>query len=108
ARARLFPSSGARWIEIAGASAMFDGVRSPVTQTFGLGLFDAVTGTEMAALETFFVERGAEVVHEVSPIADAAMPALLSDRGYRPTEFTSVMYRPLGDEVAGPPVDSAR
>jgi hypothetical protein len=38
ARASLDPSSGACWIEIAGALAMFDGVGSPLTQTFGLGL----------------------------------------------------------------------
>ena len=29
------------WIEVAGARAMFDGVGSPVTQTFGLGLSGA-------------------------------------------------------------------
>ena len=43
ARARVFPDSGATWVDVAGAYAMFDGVTSPLTQTFGLGLFDAVT-----------------------------------------------------------------
>jgi len=43
ARARLFPASGACWIEVAGAYPMFDGVASPVTQTFGLGMFQAPT-----------------------------------------------------------------
>ena len=47
ARARLFPQSGAQWIEAAGAYAMFDGVASPVTQTFGLGLFQTVTGAAL-------------------------------------------------------------
>ena len=37
-RARLFPDSGATWIEVAGAYAMFDGVESPCTQSFGNSL----------------------------------------------------------------------
>ena len=40
ARARMFPESGAEWTEIGGAYAMFDGAESPLTQTFGLGMFD--------------------------------------------------------------------
>ena len=34
ARARTNPLSGACWIEVAGTYAMYDGVGSPVTQTF--------------------------------------------------------------------------
>jgi hypothetical protein len=41
-RARVSPESGARWIDVADAYAMYDGVKSPSTQTFGLGLFDTV------------------------------------------------------------------
>ena len=95
ARARLFPESGARWIEVAGAYAMFDGPASPLTQTFGLGLFQAASGDEMKEIEGFFLERGAQVFHEVSPLADAGLLALLNERGYRPVEFTSVMFRPI-------------
>src|SRR5690348_15206899 len=40
ARRRLFPESGAEWMECAGTYAIFDGVDSPVTQSFGLGLFE--------------------------------------------------------------------
>ena len=43
ARARVNPEVGAEWIEVAGAYAMFDGVQSPCTQTFGLGLFQMPT-----------------------------------------------------------------
>jgi len=99
ARARLFPESGARWIEVAGAYAMFDGVVSPVTQTFGLGLFQTVTGAELSLIEEFFRERGAPVCHEVSPLADVALLALLNERAYQPIEFTSVMFRPIRGEV---------
>lgn len=99
ARARLFPESGAEWIEVAGAYAMFDGIGSPLTQTFGLGVFDPVTPAEMEKLEEFFWRRGAQVHHEISPMADASLLTLLSERGYQPIELTSVMYRPIGPDI---------
>jgi len=104
ARAKLFPESGAEWIEVAGAYAMFDGVGSPITQTFGLGVFDPVTQADMERLEEFFQKRGAHVHHEVSPMADPALLALLNERGYHPIELTSVMYRPIwrGVRLASP------
>lgn len=94
-RARLMPESGATWIEVAGAHAMFDGVESPITQTFGLGVFDDVTDDHLDTLEAFFAERGAPVFHEVSPMSDPSLMALLNRRGYHPVELTTVMYREL-------------
>ena len=78
ARAKLFPESGARWIEVAGAYAMFDTPSSPLTQTFGLGVFDKVTSVELESLEKFFQERQAPVYHEVSPLADPTLITLLT------------------------------
>ncbi len=95
ARAEVEPESGACWIGAAGAFAMYDGAASPLTQTFGLGLFDPVSADDMQRVEDFFRGRGAPVFHEVSPLADASLLALLNERGYRPVEFTSVMFRPL-------------
>ena len=104
ARAAADPASGACWIEVAGAYAMYDGPASPITQTFGLGLFDPVSPEDMSRVEEFFRERGAPVFHEVSPLAEGALLALLNERGYRPVEFTSVMFRQLraGPGVAAP------
>lgn len=98
-RARLFPESGAEWIEVAGTFAMFDGVGSPLTQTFGLGLFADATVEQFDRLEYFFKERGAEVFHEVSPMTDPAILALLSDRGYVPIELTTVMFQELNNSL---------
>ena len=84
---------------MAGAYAMFDTPASPVTQTFGLGLFDKVAGPELDRIEAFFRERGAPVDHEVSPIADPELLPLLTGRGYRPIELTSVMHRPTRRSV---------
>ncbi len=95
ARAKAFPESGACWLEVAGAYAMYDGVGSPVSQTFCLGMFEPVTEGGLDELEEFFQSRGAEVFHEMSPLADPSALALLSERGYQPVEFTSVMFRPI-------------
>jgi len=95
ARAKLFPDSGAEWIEVAGTYAMYDGVESPITQTFGLGMRQAITAAEMDQIEMFFQQRGAPVFHEVSPLADPSALNLLNARGYQPFEFTSVMFRPI-------------
>lgn len=98
ARAMVFPDRGAKWIEVAGVYAMYDGASSPVTQTFGLGLFQPITGSELEQIESFFEDRGAPVCHEVSPLAGLQLAALLAERGYTAVEFTSVMYRPLRGE----------
>jgi hypothetical protein len=48
---------------------MFDGVGSPLTQTFALGLTQNVSPDDLEALEDFFHERGSDTIHEVSPLA---------------------------------------
>jgi GNAT superfamily N-acetyltransferase len=74
---------------------MFDGPASPITQTFGLGMFEPPTAADFATMEEFFATRGAPTYHEVTPLADPAALSLLNARGYEPFEFTSVMYRPV-------------
>ena len=100
ARLALYPDSGAAWIECAGAYAVFDGVDSPVTQSFGLGLFEPVTPSALDTIEAFFLDRGAVVVHEVSPLAGVAALDLLCARGYRPIELSSVLHRPVEQPTA--------
>jgi GNAT superfamily N-acetyltransferase len=95
AHRRLFPESGAEWIECAGAYAVFDGIESPVTQSFGLGIFEELTGATLDVLERFFSERGAPALHEVSPFAGVPALDLLCSRGYQPIEVSNVLYRPV-------------
>lgn len=99
ARARISPETGAEWIEVAGAAVMYDGVASPCTQTFGLGMRAHLLEHELERIETFYLERGAPVYHEVSPLADIAVHQLLCRRGYQPVEMTSVMFRDLAAEA---------
>ncbi len=99
-RARLFPTSGAEWIEVGGVYAMFDSVESPLTQTYGLGIFDEITDAELDKIEAFFKRHNAPIFHEVSPLADSSLIGLLNERGYQPIELTNVMYRTLKAENA--------
>ena len=90
---RLHPDSGAAWIECAGAYAVFSGVDSPITQTFGLGIFEELSPVSLEVIESFFLDRGAPVLHEVSPLAGVAALDFLCRRNYRPIEISSVLYR---------------
>lgn len=82
---------------------MDDGVGSPLTQTFGLGLFgldDAIDrevrlDEQLDALEAFFAERGADVMHEVCVMADPAVLPLLAARAYAVVEWSMVLLRPI-------------
>lgn len=104
-RAKLFPESGASWIDVGGAYAMFDGVDSPLTQTFGLGMFKDASDEQFDQIETFYEERSSPVFHEISPLADISILELLASRGYRPVELTSVMYLELNRYTPQPPLN---
>lgn len=93
ARAEVDPAAGATWIEVAGVYAMYDGVGSPLTQTFGLGLFASCLAPEFDQLEAFFDARGASTCHEVSSFAPGPTVTLLSARRYVPIEESAVLIR---------------
>jgi GNAT superfamily N-acetyltransferase len=97
---------GATWQDFDGTYAIFDAAESPLTQTFGLGLFAPATPDRLAAIEAFFAQRGAAAVHEVSPLAGVETAALLVDRGYRPIELSTVLVQDL-EPGAAAPVSSA-
>lgn len=94
-RAALEPAAGAIWKEIAGAYAMFDGVGSPLTQTFGIGIFDPFREREFMEAETFFHGRGASTFHEVSSFAAADTVRLVRSRGYTQVEESVVLVQPI-------------
>lgn len=99
ARAEAFPDVDAQWIEAGGAYAMFDGATSPLTQTFGLGVFQPITNENLDQIEQFFQSKGAHVFHEVCPMADHSVFASFSERGYQPVEFSNVLYRPISPDL---------
>lgn len=99
ARAEAFPDRGATWLEVAGTYAMFDGIGSPVTQTFGLGVYEPVGEDQMETIEDFFRSRGSEIFHEVCPLADPSTFEMIRTRSYRPIEFSNVLYRPIDPDL---------
>lgn len=98
-RVRLDPTSTSAWRTIGGAHLIYDGIESPLTQTFGLGLFTPTTAGQLDEIEEFFQSRNAPVFHEVSPMTDPSLMTLLGERGYRPIELTNVLFRMLGKSV---------
>jgi GNAT superfamily N-acetyltransferase len=87
-------------MEYAGAYAVFNGADSPVTQSFGLGIFEELSAASLDAIERFFLDRGAPVVHEVSPLAGVGALDLLCARHYRPIEISNVLYQPVEKPAA--------
>lgn len=95
---------GAAWIDHGGCLAIFDGVGSPLSQTFGLGLTTPARGPELATIEAWFAERGADTAHEVSPFAGVATLQALVARGYQPIELSTVLVQPIVERTLSTPL----
>ena len=95
ARECLEPGGGAAVERVAGGFAVYCGANSPITQAVGLGLNGAVSDEEFAQLEEFYRRRNEPVRVETCPLADASLIAHFGKHGYRVTEFSNVMARPL-------------
>lgn len=81
--------------KIAGGYAVYCGANSPVTQAVALGLHGPVTKEEFDRLEEFYFSRNEPVRVETCPMADHSLIELYGARGYRVTEFSNVMARPI-------------
>jgi hypothetical protein len=99
---RITPEVGATWQDFAGTYAIFDGADSPLTQSIGLGLFEPLSPERLSEIEAFFEDRGAAVMHEVSPLAGIAAFELLAERGYRPIELSTVLVQSIAEPPAAP------
>lgn len=82
---------------VAGGYAVYCGANSPVTQAVGLGLNGAVSAEEFRALEEFYSSREEPVRVETCPLADASLFEHYGHHGYRVTEFSNVMARPVSE-----------
>lgn len=89
---------------ISGGFLTFCGVESPLTHGIGLGMNGPVTAAEMDEIEHFFYVRGAPAAIDVCPYADPSLREHLAARGYRVTDFTTILVRTLADV---PPVPDA-
>lgn len=92
---RLKPGRDAAVEEIAGGFAVYCGATSPITQAVGLGLDGPVNEEEFNKLEEFYRRRSEPIRVETCPLADASLIEHFGKNGYRATEFTNVMARPV-------------
>ncbi len=95
ARKKRQPELGADKLEVQGTIALFDGSQSPLTQSFGLGLFSKADSAVLDQIESFYARKNSVVYHEISPLADLDLIPMLVARGYHPHEFTNVLYQEL-------------
>jgi len=95
ARRRLSPHVNAEWRQFGSLFAVYDGLDSPLTQTFGLGVDDGDLAYQLTEAESFFDQKQAPVFHEVCPLISSAHMAQLSSRQYRPIELSNVLYQTI-------------
>src|ERR1051325_3730141 len=82
---------GGFMMRVAGGTATFAEDGSPFNKIAGLG-FDGVPDAALLGdVERAFADRGAPVQAEVSELADPAIGALLTRRGYRLASFENVL-----------------
>jgi len=82
---------------IAGGVASFAGAGSPYNKVAGLGFGGVPDPAELAEVERAFAARGTPVQAEVANLADPAIGAALTERGYRLVSFENVLGRLLGE-----------
>jgi ribosomal protein S18 acetylase RimI-like enzyme len=103
--AATWPDLGAFVEPIQGGVAVYAGPASPMNKMIGVG-FDGVPADErLDEIERMFRERGAPVQAEVSTLADPALAAKLTRRGYLLQNFENVSGRPLRESDADPRPD---
>lgn len=90
----------AAYKKIGSGYAVFAGVDSPLSQSFGLGLEGEVADDEVDDLEAFFRDRGGAVNVEICNMADMSLIQKLIGRGYTISEFTHVLVRPITPQDA--------
>ncbi len=105
AHARRHPGAGVAIEAVGGGNAVFFGAGSPVSQAQGLGLNGPVDPADLDRVEAFFAARDAPTPIEVCTLADPSLWALLGQRGYRPSEPSHMLVRPI---VPGGPSPETR
>jgi ribosomal protein S18 acetylase RimI-like enzyme len=95
-------------IPIGGGVASFAEPGSPFNKVAGLGFAGVPSATALDDIEQAFAARGAHVQIELAHLADPAIGAVLTERGYRLTSFENVLGHALEsrrDRVTPPGVE---
>jgi ribosomal protein S18 acetylase RimI-like enzyme len=99
------PGIAAFAIPLAGGVATFAGAGSPMNKVAGLGFAGPLDEGAIETVERAYAERACPVQVELSCLADPAIGALLTRRGYALQGFENVLGRPLPLESAPAPPD---
>jgi GNAT superfamily N-acetyltransferase len=85
-------------IPIAGGAASFAEADSPFNKVAGLGFGGVPSTAELKEIEQAFARCGAPVQVELAHLADRAIGALLTERGYRLVSYENVLGRAIDSE----------
>ncbi|MFY7998693.1 MAG: GNAT family N-acetyltransferase [Candidatus Kapaibacteriota bacterium] len=99
---QLLSDSTTTALRLGSAAALYAGVESPLTQSFGLGMDGEVEEQQIEAIEEFFFSRGAATHVEVANLADMSLTTLLGRRGYAVCEYSHVLGFDLQQLGASP------
>ena len=100
-----YPELGATWIEAGRGIAGYFGRGSVGNGTAGLGMGGEIGRADVAALESFFQERGERPQASICPFAHSSAAALLQERGWMIGAFENVLVRSLDQTEAIPQPD---
>lgn len=89
------PQLGAERKIVAGGWMTYAGPQSPLNHIIGMGLQGPVSKEEFDQVEDFYRRHQSVCEVVVSPYADMSLLAHLGERGYRITEWNSVLVRDL-------------
>ncbi|MBV9270930.1 MAG: hypothetical protein JO165_07550 [Candidatus Eremiobacteraeota bacterium] len=97
---QTFPDRGIALEEIAGATVAYCGPRSPFNQASGIGVRCSVTDDDVDRIIAFYHSHGETARVEVSPVADAKLPAKLARRGFILADYENALVADL-TEICG-------
>lgn len=78
-------------------AAVFSGSGSPINKVIGAGFGAPIPESTWAAVERRFADKGCPVRVEISTLADSAVGAALTRRGYVLTDFENVLGYDVSD-----------
>ncbi|MEJ2312866.1 MAG: GNAT family N-acetyltransferase [Gemmatimonadales bacterium] len=95
---RLRPEADVMVKPVGGGVATYSGEGSPLNKVAGLGFEGPVTEAQLAEVERLYADRHTPVQVELSCLADPAVGATLTSRGYQLVGFENVLGRELSTE----------
>ena len=106
--ASLFPESTLAVERVADGYAVFPRAGSVHMHVLAIGLTQSVTEPNIEEIESFYWSRGVPAQIELCPLVDHSFVRLLGERGYRVTDYSNVLYKPLDvqQSVVPPPSNS--